>query len=157
MRSDRWEKSHKKILGETYGCGERCEVGCREGRWRKWGGRQGREGLWGKGGTVRCFPNSSLEFIVWKTYGLNLFWGERRTRSHSSASHTHSTYSSLCSHVPLLVGTDKKQHKIQTSDVNEKGQFFYWHCMYVCVISIFASNVASKHTQDTFQHSNSKV
>lgn len=89
-RSERWEKRHRTILWDVYGCGwERWCLGKEGGKRQKVGEKlEGREGwVWGKGETVRCFPNSSFEFIVWKTCGLNLFWGERRTRSHSSALH----------------------------------------------------------------------
>lgn len=77
-RYDVWHM-RKEILGEAYGWRERCEVGCREDGARE----REREVEDSKGGNTRCFPNSSLEFIVWKTCGLNLFWGERRKRSHT--------------------------------------------------------------------------
>lgn len=48
----------KEALGETYGYGETCEGGCRED-----GVGEMEVGV-RKGGSIRCFPNSSLEFIV---------------------------------------------------------------------------------------------
>lgn len=112
MRSDRWGKRHKDIMAKTYGCGERYEVGRRERGWRErdremgggWWLKGCEGGVWGKAGTVRWFPNSSLKFIVWKTCGLNLFWGKRRTRSHSSALHTGRTHTHTraCTHTVHL-------------------------------------------------------